>query len=145
MAKTSCSTVVPVAAEVVWATLARFEDISQWGTGVSQSSILTQRTEGLGATRRVQVGRNTLRETVTVWEPSRALGYSIVGLPPVVREAANTWTLTGDGDSTTVTLASEVTTKGGPLLSHLVAGRIAKANKQLLAGLVGHVSAGIGS
>jgi hypothetical protein len=142
MAKTSCSAVVPAAAEVVWAALARFDEISQWGTGVSQSSMLTQETEGLGATRRVQVGRNALRETITVWEPRSSLGYTIVGLPPVVRQATNTWSLSGSGDSTTVTLTSEVVTKGGPILGHLVAGRIGKANKQLLAGLTHHVSAG---
>jgi hypothetical protein len=143
MAKTSCSAAVPAAAEVVWETLARFEDISRWGTGVSESSMLTQANEGLGATRRVQVGRNTLRETITVWQPQRSLGYSIVGLPPVVRQAGNTWTLAAEGDGTRVTLTSEVVTKGGPLLGRLVAGRIGKANKQLLAGLVSHLGTGI--
>jgi hypothetical protein len=134
------TTVVYAPLAAVWDTLACFEDISLWGRGVSQSSLLTEVANGLGATRRVQVGRNALRETITVWEPLRSLGYTIVGLPPVVRQASNTWTLANEGSSTRVTLTAEVTTKGGPIIGHLVAGKVGKANKQLLAGLKDHVA-----
>jgi carbon monoxide dehydrogenase subunit G len=133
--------VIPAAAEAVWAALSRFEDISRWGPGVSQSSLLTEASGGVGAIRRVQVGRNALRETITRWEPMRSLGYTIMGLPPVVRQASNTWTLASEGAGTRVTLTAEVTTKGGPVIGHLVAGKVGKANKQLLAGLRDHVTA----
>ena len=138
MVSTSSTTVIPSAVEVVWASLARFEDISRWGRGVDQSSALTQAASGPGATRRVQVGRNALRETITVWEPPHRLGYTIMGLPQVVREASNTWVLVAEGGATRVTLTTEVHTKGGPVLSHLVARKLGRAGEQLLAGLYDH-------
>lgn len=139
MATTSSNAIVNAPIETVWETLARFEDISQWGRGVDQSSLLTDGPPGLGSVRRVQVGRTTLRETITVWEPLQALGYRIEGLPPLVNTASNTWTLettgTGAGTGTRVTLTGEVEAKGGPLPSRLVARLIGKAGKDLVAGL----------
>ncbi|MHB1709926.1 MAG: SRPBCC family protein [Acidimicrobiales bacterium] len=140
MSRTSSSALVPAGVEQVWVTLARFGDISAWGTGVSHSSLLTRGPVGLGSTRRVQVGRNALRETVTDWQPLRSLGYSIAGLPVVVRHATNTWVLAGRGDSTRITLVSEVTTKGGPLLDRLVAGALGTAGKRLLDGLTNQLA-----
>ena len=139
MAQTSSSIILPVPLETVWATLARFEDVAQWGRGVSQSSLLTEAPSGLGAVRRVQVGRSALRETIVVWEPPHALGYTIEGLPAIVTSASNTWHLASHGTGTRVTLTGEVETKGGPLLSKLVARKISGANIELLAGLNDHV------
>lgn len=135
MATTSSNAIVNAPIETVWETLARFEDISQWGRGVDQSSLLTDGSPGLGSVRRVQVGRTTLRETITVWEPLRTLGYRIEGLPPLVNTASNTWTLETAGARTRVTLTGEVEAKGGPLPSRLVARLIGKAGKDLVAGL----------
>ena len=142
MAKSSSTTLVPAPVETVWETLADFGSISAWGTGVDQSSLLTDVGQGLGATRRVQVGRNALRETITVWQPRKQLAYQLIGLPPVVRAATNTWQLAAEGSGTRVTLTATVTTKGGPLLAHVVAGRVGKANKQLVAGLRQHLAGG---
>lgn len=140
MATTSSSIVVPSPLETVWSTLERYADVAQWGRGVSQSSLLTEQATGVGAVRRVQVGRIALRETVTVWEPLRALGYRIEGLPAIVRSAGNTWTISADGTGTRVTLTGVVETKVGRLLDKVVAGRIGKANDELLAGLQDHLS-----
>jgi hypothetical protein len=140
MATTSSAISVPVPLETVWETLARFGDVAQWGRGVSQSNVLTEAASGVGAVRRVQVGRIALRETVTVWEPLRALGYRIEGLPAIVRSAGNTWILSADGAGTRVTLTGVVETKVGRLVDKVVAGRIGKANAELLAGLQDHVS-----
>jgi hypothetical protein len=142
MSRTSSSAFVPAGAEVVWATLSRFGEISQWGTGVDESSLLTAASDGVGATRRVQVGRNALRETITVWEPPRSLGYTILGLPPVVRSASNTWTLEPVGDGTRVTLLSDVTTRGGPLVGRLVVRLLGKAGSKLVAGLAANLARG---
>jgi hypothetical protein len=140
MATSSCTALIPLGVEEVWSVLARFGDISEWGTGVSQSNLLTEASDGPGATRRVQVGRNALRETVTHWQPPCVLGYGITGLPPVVREASNTWVLSAAGEGTRVTLTSAVATKGGPLVSRLVARKLGKAGKQLVGGLEGHLA-----
>lgn len=145
MATTSSTIILPVPLETVWATLARFEDVAQWGRGVSQSSLLSQADSGFGAVRRVQVGRTTLRETITVWEPLQELAYTIEGLPAIVRSAANTWTLaahgTGTSIGTRVTLSGEVETKAGRLLDKVVARKISSANAELLAGLEDHLRA----
>ena len=140
MATTSSTTFLPVPLETVWATLARFEDVARWGRGVSQSSMLTEQASGIGAVRRVQVGRSTLRETVTVWTPLRALGYTIQGLPAIVRSAGYTWTLAAEGSGTRVTLSGTVETRMGRMLDKVVARKIGSANEELLAGLADHLS-----
>ncbi|MCU1586845.1 MAG: hypothetical protein JWN31_338 [Frankiales bacterium] len=138
MASSSTTRLIRAPVDAVWAALADFGAISQWGTGVDQSNMLTEGPIGLGTTRRVQVGRNTLRETITTWEPGVALGYSLVGLPPVVRAVSNTWTLAAEGSSTKVTLTSVV--EGRPLIAHLVAGKVGKAGTQLVDGLSKHLA-----
>ncbi len=141
MATTSSTITLPVPIETVWATLAHFEDVARWGRGVSQSNLLTEAPSGLGAVRRVQVGRAALRETIVAWEPLQELGYTIEGLPAIVRSAANTWTLAaaGTGASTRVTLSGEVETRAGRLLDKVVARKIGSANVELLAGLEDHL------
>lgn len=139
MATTASTRWVRADPDEVWDVLAGFADISRWGRGVSQSSLLTLGPPGPGATRRVQVGRSALRETVLRWEPGHVLAYDIVGLPPVVREAGNTWTLEADGTGTLVTLTGAVETRGGPLIGRIVARRLGQANDELLAGLVDHL------
>jgi carbon monoxide dehydrogenase subunit G len=138
MASSATTRLVPASVDAVWEVLADFGDISRWGTGVDQSNLLTEGPVGLGTTRRVQVGRNTLRETITTWEPGVKLGYSLVGLPPVVRSVTNTWELAPEGSSTNVTLTSVV--QGRPLLAHLVAGKLGKASAQLVDGLSKHLT-----
>ncbi|MCW2542555.1 MAG: hypothetical protein JWM40_107 [Frankiales bacterium] len=140
MASASTTRLVAAPVEAVWRVLADFGAISRWGTGVDQSSMLSEGPVGLGSTRRVQVGRNTLRETITAWEPQSRLGYTLIGLPPVVREATNTWSLAAEGTGTAVTLTSVVRTKGGPVLAHVVIGRLGKAGKQLVDGLAQHLN-----
>ena len=125
--------------EVVWQLLAGYADICRWAGNVDQSSLLTAGAPGPGAVRRVQVGRAALRETVTVWEPDRALGYDIAGLPAIVTAASNTWTLAADGAGTVVTLTGAVTTRGGPAVARLVARKVGQANEQLVQSLATHL------
>lgn len=139
MALSASSTYVEAPVDQVWETLERFGDISRWGLGVHQSSLLSPVTSGIGAVRRVQVGRTTLRETVTTWEPDHALGYQIEGLPPLVVEASNLWTLAGEGAGTRVTLTSEVHARGGRLASLVLVRVLARAGDGLLDGLAAHV------
>lgn len=136
MTRTASSHVAVAApVEAVWDLLARFADISSWASSVSHSTLLTTDAPGLGAVRRVQVGRAALRETIVRWEPGHALGYDIVGLPAVVRSARNTWTLEPDGTGTAVTLTGEVDTRGGPAVARLVARQLGKAGEQLVESL----------
>ena len=135
---TASHATVAAPVDAVWDVLARFADISRWASNVSQSNLLTDGPVGPGTVRRVQVGRAALRETITVWEPGRELGYEITGLPAVVTSARNTWTLRADGAGTRVTLTCEVTTRGGPLVDRLVARQVGKAGDQLTESLGAH-------
>ena len=67
MATTASRATVAAPVETVWEALASFADISRWSRTVAQSSLLTVGPPGPGVTRRVQVGRSALRETIDEW------------------------------------------------------------------------------
>lgn len=126
----------------IWTVLADFGSISTWAPNVEHSSLTTRAGQGVGATRRVQVGRNALLERVTVWEPGRTLAYEITGLPKAVRSVENRWTLARYDDATEVTLTSTVVVGSRPpqrIVERIVARVLAKAADQLVAGLATHV------
>ena len=122
----------------VWDVLADYGAIASWAPNVDHSCLLTERADGVGAVRRIQTGRTTLREEVEAWEPGASLSYRIIGLPPIVRSATNTWRLTGSGGSTTVTLTSEVDCGPRPpqqVIARVVSRRLVAASEQMIAGL----------
>ena len=108
MATTASRATVAAPVETVWEALASFADISRWSRTVAQSSLLTAGPPGPGVTRRVQVGRSALRETVDEWEPGVRIGYRIEGLPAVVRSAHNTWQLAAAGERRVVVIPPEL-------------------------------------
>ena len=69
--------------QAIWDVLADFGSISSWADNVDHSCLLSPATEGIavGTTRRVQVGRNTLVERITEFDPPTTLAYDIEGLP----------------------------------------------------------------
>jgi len=129
----------------VWAALAEFGGIGRWAPNVDHSCLTTERSEGVGTTRRVQVGRTALLERVVEWEPGERLAYSIEGLPPVVRVVTNTWCLEDAGSATTVTLTSAIDAGPRPpqqLIARGIGKGLAKASRQMLAGLKTHLEEG---
>jgi polyketide cyclase/dehydrase/lipid transport protein len=98
----------------IWETLADFGSISSWAGNVDHSCILFSGPDGgpMGTARRVQVKRDTLVERITEFDPPRALGYDIEGLPSRLRRVSNRWTLAPTGGeaaaTTLVTLTSTV-------------------------------------
>lgn len=129
-------------ASALWAVLADFATISRWAPNVDHSCLTTATASGVGTTRRIQAGRNTVLETVTEWEPEQCLAYSITGLPPVVRSVTNTWRLADLGGSTKVTLTSSIDAGPRPpqqVVARVVGRALAKASQQMLAGLDAHV------
>ena len=83
MAYTHRSRTIAAAAHEIWDVLADFGSISAWADNVDHSCILTHGPDGQpqGTTRRIQVGRNTLVERITEFDPPDALAYDIEGLP----------------------------------------------------------------
>jgi len=92
----------------VWAVLADFGSLSAWADGVDHSCLLNDGATEVGLTRRVQSGRDTFVETITVFDPPQLLAYDIHGVPRGFA-ASNRWNLRAHGDrATTVTLTSTV-------------------------------------
>lgn len=127
----------------IWAVLARFDAIVEWAPKVSHSAFTTDQHEGVGTARRVQVGRQALIETVTIWEPERSLAYAITGLPPLVDGVTNRWDLNTDTDGRTfVTMSSVI--DPGPGAKGKVGARVLKvplgqAGDSMLDGLAAHL------
>jgi carbon monoxide dehydrogenase subunit G len=123
----------------VWDVLADFGSISSWADNVDHSCILNHGSEPIGTTRRVQIGRNTLVEQITEFEPTRALAYDVEGLPKRLRRFNNRWSLRpADDGKTTVTLTSTVEIGPGPLrkLAERVVCRVqVRESDVMLAGL----------
>lgn len=140
MRTVSCSRVVASTPSEVWGVLADYPGISRWASPVSHSSSLTPVATGYGAVRRVQVGRNTLRERVIGWDADRRLSYVISGLPPVVLRAVTTWVLEQDGSGTRITVTNDVSTRP-PFLARPVGRRLGRATQRLLTDLCESVPA----
>ncbi len=77
----------------VWDVLASFESISEWADNVSHSCLLSDQLKGVGTFRRIQSGNSSVTEHVTKWEELRHLSYEIKGLPSVLKQVLNTWSL----------------------------------------------------
>ncbi len=122
----------------VWDVLARFDRIVDWAPNVDHSSYLTGQRSGVCASRRVHTGSMTLVETVTLWEEEVVVGYTIVGLPPVVSKVETRWELAADGDGTVITVTSDITPGPRPpmkVAAKVVARRLGAANQTMLDGL----------
>ena len=129
---------IATSCDEVWAVLADFESISTWADFVDHSSLLTEQTAGVGMTRRIQIGRSTVVETVSAWEPGVTFTYDITGLPPVIKSVTNTWRLGASGDATMVWIVTDVDTGPRPpqlAIAKGVARRLAKSSVQMLHGL----------
>ncbi|MGD1170971.1 SRPBCC family protein [Mycobacterium seoulense] len=127
----------------IWETLADFGSISSWAGNVDHSCILFSGPEGdaVGTARRVQVNRDAFVERITEFDPPRALGYDIDGLPSRLRRVCNRWTLAapaGESGRTLVTLTSTV--EIGPRATQRLAEQVlcrflARQSEAMLAGL----------
>jgi len=143
MATVERTAVIDAPADQVWAVLADFESISAWAGFVDHSCLMSEQTAGVGMARRIQMGRTTVIETVTAWESGALISYVITGLPPVIRSVTNTWRLGVSGDSTMVSLTTEV--DAGPRAPQQVAGRVVgrklgESSDQMLSGLDAHLT-----
>jgi len=133
---------LPAPPATVWATLADFDALALWADGIDHSSLTTDQREGVGTTRRVQMGQITLIERVIAWEPDHRLAYEIEGLLPIVQQATNTWTLTPTADGTLVSLVTRVDAGKRPdkaLIGAGIARKMAEASDMMLDGLTDHV------
>jgi uncharacterized protein YndB with AHSA1/START domain len=127
----------------VWDVLAGFDDIAVWAPSlVDHSSAMGGPERGVGAARRIQVGRNTIIETVETWDPPRVLMYRLDGLPKQLRRVTNEWRLEADDGWTDAMLVTTVEVGPRPpqqLIERVALRRLEKASDGLLDGLSDHV------
>ena len=140
MAEIARTRIIAAAPQEVWNVLADFGALSTWVDRADHSSILVHGPGGgpIGTSRRVQMGRNTLVETMVEFDPPRALAYEIEGLPKPLGRVANSWTLRPQDDATSVTLTSTVEIGSGPLrqlVERAVCRVMARESDGMLAGL----------
>lgn len=138
MATVERSAVIGASTEEVWAVLSDFATISTWAPNVDHSCLMSDQTDGVGATRRIQTDRSTVLETVETWEPGHRLSYRITGLPSVIKSVTNTWCLSPAGDATEVRLTTEIDTGSRPpqqLIAKVIGKRLGAASDLMLEGL----------
>ncbi|KUI26145.1 cyclase [Mycobacterium sp. IS-1496] len=140
VAQISRRRIVRADTQTVWAVLADFGAIHDWLPGVDHSCVLSTAPGGpVGTTRRVQMRRLTLVETITEFDAPTTLAYDIAGFPSWVRRLNNRWTLQPAGpDATTVAVTTTVDLGPGrlrALAAHLVCLLMAKSSDTMLAGL----------
>ena len=124
--------------ERVFGVLADFGDIAEWAQFIQHSSLLTERASGVGATRRVQMARQTVVETVTVWDEPHELAYRIDGLPPIIGAVSTRWTLVPAASGTMVTVTTRIEPGRLPhrrRIAKKVGERLAIASELMLGGL----------
>ena len=138
MIQTERSRDIDATPERLWEVLADFGALASWVPMIQHTCPLSEQTEGVGTVRRVQVQRQTLVETVTIWTPPTTLAYTIEGLPPIAGVPVTTWQLTPQGASTSVTVSTELDTGRNPvrlLVGRKVLERLGLAAEFMLAGL----------
>lgn len=141
VAETSRVRTIAAGPQEIWDVLADFGAISSWADNADHSCLLSPAAEGIGigTTRRVQVGRDTLVERITDFELPAALAYDIEGLPRRLRRVSNRWTLRpGAGGCTEVALTTTVKIGSNPLqrfAERALCRYLAKQSDVMLAGL----------
>jgi carbon monoxide dehydrogenase subunit G len=107
------SVCIDAPAPLVWAALARIEDVRLWSEVVRDARCEGAVSRGVGAERTCEVaGGITLREHWLAWEEGHSFTYEGRGLP-LVASARNTWTVHPEGERTLLTSRAEVVLKGG--------------------------------
>lgn len=117
MADIRRSRTIAAETQAIWDVLADFGAISSWADFVDHSCLLSPAAQalGVGTTRRVQIGRDTLVERITDFDPPHALAYDVQGFPRQLRRLNNRWTLEPTTGGTVVTLTTTVEIGQNPL------------------------------
>jgi uncharacterized protein YndB with AHSA1/START domain len=126
----------------VWAVLADFPAIATWAPQVDHSTAATEAHGGIGAVRRVQVGRIALLETVVDWQPDVLLSYTVEGLPPIAGSIVTTWELADRDGQTKTTVTTTIHPRPNPagrFVARALSRQLGRAAKQMLSGLAKRV------
>ena len=101
----------------VWAVLADYPNIADWNHGLKNSYAIGDATGGVGAQRQTElVPAGAMRETVTEWVSEEKMVIAIDKIEKMpVKQAMMTFTLSGEDETTHMTMSYDYEPKGGPL------------------------------
>lgn len=111
MLKLTSSVCVDAPVTKVWAALSDLASIHLWIEAITHSYCPAQ-SRGVGAVRICELKQATIEETIVAWEEGRSFTYQGVGAP-MLKRAANTWSVEAKGAQTLVTSTAEAEMKGG--------------------------------
>jgi hypothetical protein len=113
MIKLYASACIEAPAEIVWARLAKLEDIQLWSAPVLRASCEGAVSQGVGAQRTCELkGHVTIKEHWVAWDEGRSFAYEGFGLP-LMKLAANRWSVLPQGERSLLTSEAELEVKGG--------------------------------
>jgi len=120
----------------VWAVLADFPNIAAWNSGVNKSYSTSDALSGVGARRHCDLSpMGALEETVVRWEEEKCLEISIDSAAKLpMAHGLATFTLSGEGDSTDVSVEYSYQPKFG-FLGQLMGSLV--LDRQLTKGFTG--------
>jgi hypothetical protein len=101
----------------VWAVYADFPNLATHWRGLRSTSVVGNRTNGVGARRRVELKPiGSMEETVTTWEEGRRIETQNrpSGSVPF-KHAESTLSLEAEGEGTLVTFGYRYVPRGGPV------------------------------
>jgi hypothetical protein len=112
MTKTAC---IEAPVDVVWAHLARLDQIHLWTDAIHRVSLSGECTAGVGAVRRCELrGKRTLHERVVAWTEGVSFTYESTDAP-MMKLARNCWSVRAEGERTLVMSEAEIAFRGGVL------------------------------
>jgi polyketide cyclase/dehydrase/lipid transport protein len=113
MIKLSASVCIETPAAIVWARLAKLEDIQVWSEAVIRARCDEARSQGVGAERFCEiVGNYTIREHWVAWDEGRSFQYEGFGIP-MMKRAVNRWSVIPQGEQSVLMSEAELEIKGG--------------------------------
>ncbi len=148
MSSLTRSVVIDASKDKVWEVLGDFGAVSRWAPTITDSAIVGDAKEGVGAVRTCEHEKmGTLEETIVSWTEGEAYSYDVTaGLPFPMKALRNHWSLSERGARAEVTLQQEFNTKLGPLgslMELMMMKRMMRKEMDLaLAGLKYHIETG---
>ena len=113
MIKLFASACIEAPAEIVWARLAKLEDIQLWSGPVLRARCEGAVSQGVGAQRTCELkGHVTIKERWVAWDEGRSFAYQGFGIP-LMKRAANRWSVLPQGERSLLTSEAELEIKGG--------------------------------
>ena len=115
MIRLIASVCIEAPADIVWARLARLEDIQLWAEPVVHARCDGAVTQGVGAERTCKLAAHrTIHERWVAWDEGRSFTYEGLGIP-LMKRAINHWSVLPQGDKSLLTSEAELELKGGVL------------------------------